>query len=426
MSLRDLIKYTQDYFTNTNDMHDDIRAQIVEQLERATMGDKEAKEFLAGQLRAKLTHDRITARSVYPNVTPEMSLIFRSFGQMELDAVLAQSPMIENIWITEDKPIYYTERGKIKMYDYTPSKSDLETLQNKISHIIGGSLHSKRSALSGTIPGSNLRIQMYCPPRSVRRRIIVRNPDSGHLNLRTMEMDENIRTLLRNIAKSNGSVIIAGAMDAGKTTMLRSIILEKNPDTNLLTIIEKDRELAIEDYWGNVVVELLYVEDEEFEVSFGHLFRNSTSSIALGEARYPFEAHYVLESAGRSTGFTFTTLHLKVVSPENALRTFEELVYRYRRDARDGIRKDIAENIDFFVMMTRDYETGRRYPSSIFCPTYNSATGELKANHLVYYDSNLDGGKYVWTGQKIPEEKRYLFFSQGEANIEELIQLGVW
>lgn len=342
---------------------------------------------------------------------------------MVLDAVLFQSPFIENVWIFENRPVQYTEHGVLKTYPYIPSSEEVEILQTEIAHLTGGTLHAKRSALSGEIKHTRMRIQMYCPPRSVRT-IIVRIPDQGYLTLDTMEMDEKIRELLRQIGLSKSSIAIAGGMDTGKTTLLRSLILVKDPQTNTLTVIEQVPELGIGNIWGKVVVEKTYVEEEAFEVSYGHSFRNSTRSLAVGEMRYPFEAHYVLESALRAPGFTFTSLHLKLVSPEDALRTFESLVYQYRQSDREGIRRDIAAGLDFFIMLDRNYLTGKRFVSSIFCPYFDEVTGQLKANHLVYLDE--EEKQYIWTGEKIPDEKRRLFESEPDTNVEVLSKLGVW
>lgn len=416
------IRKTKEYFTSMNEIHPEIQENIKQQLHAAAQGNQQAKEILARQLESHFVYNRWTpSASLYPNVPIYLSLIYRTFGQMVLDAVLFQSPFIENVWIFENRPVEYTEHGILKTYPYIPTSEEVEVLQNEVAHLTGGTLHAKRSALSGEIKQNRLRIQMYCPPRSIRT-IIVRIPDKGYLTLETMEMDQKIRNLLREIGRSRASIAIAGGMDTGKTTLLRSLILEKDPQTNTLTVIEQVPELGIGEIWGKVVVEKCYVEEEPFEVMYGHSFRNSTRSLAVGEMRYPFEAHYVTESALRAPGFTFTSLHLKVVSPKDAMRTFESLVYQYRKSDREGIRQDIAGGLDLFIMLEKDYHSGKRYVSSVFCPYLNDKN-QLDAKHLVYRDKN---GNYVWTGEKIPAEKRGLFESEPDVNIDALQQLGVW
>lgn len=345
------IKLTQTYFNTMKEIDPKLHPEIKEQLKAAAHGKQEAKDFLARQLQTYLENRGYgePSESIYPNVPKHLALIFATFGQKALDAVLFQSPYIENVWIWENRPIQYLEQGKLKTYNYIPTTQEMEVLLTDLAHISGGTIHQKRSALAGTFPEKNLRLQMYTSPRSART-VIARKHDTGYFTLDTLEMDEKIRAVLKEIAKSNSSIVIAGGQETGKTTLLRAMILQKNPLTNSLTVIEEIPELGISKLWGNVVVEIRYVEEERFEVSFGHAFRNTTRSIALGEARYPFEAHYVLESALRSPGFTFTTNHLKVSSPEVALRTYENLVYLYRKDNRFGIRQDIADGLDFFIM----------------------------------------------------------------------------
>lgn len=418
------ITKTKEYFTTLKEIDPKLHDEIKEQLHAAARGKEEAKDFLARQLQTYFTNrNEKPAESLYPNVPEFLSLIYATFGQKALDAVMFQSPYIENIWIFENRPIQYLEHGILKTYNYIPSSDEMDVLLNDLAHISGGTIHQKRTALSGDFKERRLRLQMYTRPRSART-VIVRKHDSGFLTLDTLEMDPNIRALLKQIAASNSSMNIAGGQETGKTTLLRAMILNKNPDINSLTVIEETPELGISELWGKVVVEMRYVEEEKFEVSFGHAFRNTTRSIAMGETRYPFEAHYVLESALRSPGFTFTTLHLKISSPETAMRTFENLVYQYRGDNRVGIRQDIDEGIDFFIMLAKNYESGKRYVANIFCPVYDAQSETLKASLLVYYDEQKQS--YIWTGNKIPEKKKPLFLSEPGVNVDELIRLGVW
>ncbi|WP_436712973.1 hypothetical protein [Brevibacillus formosus] len=418
------IDKTKSYFTTLSEIDSKIQDEIKHQLHAASRGESEAKDFLARQLTTYFSNNNEKpTESLYPNVPVELSFIFATFGQKALDAVMYQSPYIENIWIFENRPIQYLEHGLLKTYDYVPSTQEMDVLLNDLAHICGGTIHQKRSALSGDFSERRLRLQMYTKPRSART-VIARKGDSGYLTLDTIEMDEKVRTFLKEISRSNCSVLFAGGQETGKTTLQRATILEKDPDTNTLTVIEQTPELKISEFWGKVVVETCYVEEEPFEVSFGNAFRNTTRSIAVGEARYPFEAHYVLESALRSPGFTFSTLHLKVSSPEIAMRTYENLVYQYRKDDRIGIREDIADGIDFFYMLDKDYQTGHRYVSCIFNPRFDKESEKLYANTLVYFDKG--NGTYKWTGNKIPEEKRSLFLSEPNVNVDELVRLGVW
>lgn len=417
------IDKTRTYFTTLNEIDKKIQDEIKQQLDAAARGESEAKDFLARQLQTYfLTNNEKPTESVYPNVPVELSLIFATFGQKALDAIMYQSPYIENIWIWENRPIQYLEQGLLKTYDYIPSTQEMEVLLTDLSHICGGTIHQKRSALSGDFPERRLRLQMYTKPRSDRT-VIARKGDSGYFTLDTIGMNEQIRKFLKGIARSNCSVLFAGGQETGKTTLQRATVLEKDPDINTLTVIEQTPELKISEFWGKVVIEICYVEEEPFENSFGHAFRNTTRSIVVGEARYPFEAHYVLESALRSPGFTFSTLHLKVSTPEIAMRTLENLVYQHRKSDRIGIREDIADGIDFFYMLSKNYQTGERYISQIFSPRFDKASEKLYAETYVYFDQQSG---YVWTGNKIPEEKRHLFLSEPNVNIQELEELGVW
>ncbi|WP_419879636.1 ATPase, T2SS/T4P/T4SS family [Brevibacillus centrosporus] len=418
------IDKTKEYFTSMKEIDPKLQEEVKQQLQAAAQGKQEAKDFLARQLQTYFTNRKeIPTETLYPNVPIFLSLIFHTFGQKALDAMMFQSPYIENVWIWENRPIQYLEHGILKTYDYVPTSDELEVLLNDLAHISGGTIHQKRSVLSGDFAERRLRLQMYTRPRSART-VIARKDDSGYFTLDTLEMDDRVRKLLKQIAASNSSISIAGGQETGKTTLMRALILEKDPDTNSLTVIEQTPELKLSERWGKVVVEIRYVEEEPFEVTFGHAFRNTTRSIAVGEARYPFEAHYVIESGLRSPGFTFATLHLKVSSPDVAMRTFENLVYQYRKDDRIGIRQDIADGIDFFLMLSKNYRTGKRYISSIFCPRFDPVTEKLQSSHLVYYDEQEN--EYVWTGKKIPEEKRSLFLTEPKVDIDVLTQLGVW
>lgn len=418
------IEKTRQYFTSLKDIRVELHEEIKRQLKEASQGDHAAKEFLARQLESYFDFlGEKPTESLYPNVPVYLSLIYNTFGQKALDAVLFQSPFIENIWIFENRPIIFEEHGQLKIYEYIPDSEEMDVLLNSLAHISGGTIHQKRTALAGNFEGQRLRLQMYTRPRTART-VIVRKHDDGFLTLDTMHMDEKVRALLKEIARSNASIIIAGGMNTGKTTLLRSMVVEKDPDTNTLTVIESVPELGIAQIWGKVVVEKQYVEEEPYEVSFGHAFRNATRSLAQGEARYPFEAHYVLESALRAPGFTFSTLHLKLVSPEQALRTFEGLVYQYRQSDRREIRLDIRDGIDFFVMLEKDYVSGKRYVSSIFCPEYEEEKDKLVAKHLVKFDEQK--GTYVWTGNKIPTERHRQFLSSHQVNLDVLMGLGVW
>lgn len=418
------IEFTRNYFAKMDDIKDELKPEIKRQIKAAASGDHTAKQFLALQLEAHFQYHKIELKEpLYPNVPVYLSYIYKTYGQLHLDAVLLQSPYIENIWIYENRPIEYKEKGILKSYNYIPSSEEMDTLLSDLAHLSGGSIHQKRPSLSGDLQKFNARIQMYTVPLS-KRSVTVRRHDKGGMTLRTMKMDEDVRSLLIQIALSNASSIVAGGMDVGKTTLVRAMIIEKNPDTNTLTTIEQIPELRIDEHWGRVVTPMYYVEGMPYETLFGLAFRNGTRSLAQGESRYGFEAFYVLESALRAPGFTITSVHIKLVSERQAMRTFEGLVAQYRNEDRKGIRQNISDGIEFFIMQEMNYTTGERYPSSIFCPVFNEETEELDAVTLVYFDK--ENGVYKWTGEKIPESKRNAFLQSPEVNIDELIRLGVW
>ncbi|MCG6197404.1 pilus assembly protein CpaF, partial [Anoxybacillus sp. LAT_38] len=111
---------------------------------------------------------------ILPHVNGYEGLLFATYGWGILDAVLHLSPWVEEVRVAAGRPVAYIEQGRKKSLPYTPTWTEVETLQQKLTNAAGLSFHEKKPRLSGYLDSLKARLTMFTFPYSRVPTIIVR------------------------------------------------------------------------------------------------------------------------------------------------------------------------------------------------------------------------------------------------------------
>ncbi len=176
-------------------------------------------------------------------------------------------------------------------------------------------------------------------------------------------------SFLRACVLARQNVVISGATNSGKTTLMRAMLAETPPFETIVTI-EDSQELELDKFVQPDVAVLQMLEqqaniDGHGEVSSSFLFRSSLrmrpDRTVVGESRGPVVLEF-LQAINSGQDGAMTTLH--ATGPQ-------AMVTRMVRCA-DGeashaaVVADIRTGLDFVVQIDRNEDSGKRYLSGIY------------------------------------------------------------
>ncbi len=187
------------------------------------------------------------------------------------------------------------------------------------------------------------------------------------VQLGSLSLDE--AAFLRACVLSRQNVVISGATNSGKTTLMRSMLAETPPFETIVTI-EDSQELELNKFVGPEVAVFQMLEqqaniDGHGAVSSSFLFRSSLrmrpDRTVVGESRGPVVLEF-LQAINSGQDGAMTTLH--ATGPQ-------AMVTRMVRCAdgeasHEAVVADIRTGLDFVVQVDRNEVTGKRYLTGIY------------------------------------------------------------
>lgn len=247
----------------------------------------------------------------------------RTLGLGPLETLLADDEVIE-ITVTAPESIVIRRENHTLLWPQT--FRDREHLRRTIETLalrMGRSLNYDHPALDMRLPDPPMRLHaslfgLHGPVFALRRGR--RTSFSMDYMVRTRVLDEDMAAFLRNLVRIPVSIIFAGVVGTGKTTVLETVtgvLREEHPD-RIVMICEDTVEIAIED--PQVLHQTLAAlpgHEHRLTDLVHHALRCNTQLLVVGEVRSSAEAHALLYAASSMTA-TYTTLHGR--APREALQ----------------------------------------------------------------------------------------------------------
>lgn len=334
-------------------------------------GDDERQMTLAvvGQVVADHMADQISAGHTLPGTDVDEQLITALdaaiYGAGELQELL-DDPDIENIdingcdevWIT-----YADARGKVRGRPIAGTDEDLVAIVQSLASFAGLNARPFTRAtpeLDLRLPdGSRLSAVMAAAERpfvSVRRN---RFPQMFlHTLVGVGSVDEQLAAFLGAAVRARMNVMVAGATDAGKTTLLRALINCIEPDERLI-VVERALELGLRrhpELHPDVVEleEVLADADGQGGLSIGQLVRrtrrHNPSRVIVGEVLGP-EVVEMLSAMSQGNNGSLSTIHAR--SAQDVFGKLATYGAQYEHLPFEVTYALIAASIDYIVYIEK-------------------------------------------------------------------------
>lgn len=257
--------------------------------------------------------------------------------------------------------VYYEQKG---LFDFEPGLKDDDQILRIIYALAGAAqIEIDEHFLEGTFTiGDDLRVSVSLPPLSVNGPIfnLIRLPKNNKVTWEKLVewkgCSEEQSQLLQKMMADDTSIIVAGSVGGGKTT-LANLLFQSVPEGFRTITIERVPELIVERK-RCARLQLPYGTD----LKMSDLVRKA----AVMRADY-----LVLNELMREEAYEFINLlrdghsGMGVMSAANAFDAIKRLessiLASGKMNRLEDIRYSISQAFEYIVFQTRDQDSGRRY-----------------------------------------------------------------
>jgi len=361
--------------------------------------EQRALSFIQQVVRQHM-HDELAAGHVLPNAAYDqrlMGAVFAAMYQAGQLQELLEDDQVENIDINGCDEVWVTyadARGKQRGRPVANSDEDLIDLVQNLASYAG--LNPRPFSLAH--PSLNLRLHdgsrlsalmvaSERPSVSIRRNRYPQMFLDKLVELGTI--DEQLAAFLRAAVLARHNIMVAGATDAGKTTLLRALINVVPPEERLV-VIEQSLELGLRrnnpdlhpdcTEWEEVQADA----DGKGGVSLDELVRRSKrqnpSRVIMGEILGP-EVLEVLNAMSQGNNGSLSTIHARSARDVFDMLTGHAAVYQGVQA--QAMQYRITSAIDFVVFAEKNRRLGgRRCVTQVL--EVNGLAGDRPATSMLF------------------------------------------
>lgn len=333
----------------------------------AMAGSPAAEAAVVGWIQDILREtDLISEMPARPETGEAAQAAFDFLFGLDVLGPLYRAPGVEEIRVNRFDRIFY-QQGGVNRRAPGLRFSDEAALENLLRRLI---LHDGRS-ISRSEPvvesqrEDGARVTATVPPFSKHATLILRKHGTIELSEETLiaagTVNRPLIRLLAALVAGRANILISGATDTGKTSLLRFLVRYFNPRLRIVTL-ETRFELNLADHYPDRdIVALQEVDGRiDMQTAFRHILRYTPNVIIVGEARGG-EADEMVKACLRGHDGTMGTVHTSGV--EEAIRGLARMiVIEGRKQVPLDVQElEVAEAFDVVVQMRADPErTGRR------------------------------------------------------------------
>lgn len=375
------------------------------------MSDADERQ-LAMSLEAQVVSEHMQAQALagreLPDRAVDMKLMIAIdaaiYGAGEMQELL-DDDLVENININGADEVWVTyadDRGKVRGRPVAASDEDL------IDIVQGLAAYSSFNARPFTRAHPELDLRLHDGSRlsavissTERPAVSIRRNRFPQMFLPTLvelgTIDEQLANFLQAAVRSRANIVVAGATDAGKTTLLRALINCIDPIERLVTV-ERAIELGLRRHpkLHPDVVELEEVlpdSDGNGGLTIAQLVRRTRrmdpSRVIVGEVLGP-EVLEMLSAMSQGNNGSLSTIHSR-----NAREVFQRLAtYAAQHEHLDWAVTNalVAAAIDFVVFIQKNPKLGGiRCVTEVLEVEPHAGTGKDVAASRIFVPSPVDG-----------------------------------
>lgn len=259
-----------------------------------------------------------------------------------------------DIYIRGHETILVKEKGIIKKAAGKKFENlkKLETAVNIIARKLGVQLDESNPILD-TRFDTGERINVVIPPITLRPLVTIRKFINRYFEEQELisagMIDSAGIEMLKFFVRLKKKIIVSGAPNSGKTTILNLICKNINEDQGTVISVEDTREIKIESpLWESLIPNPKDNErsrGEKFRQVLMNILRMDTDILIIGEIRGA-EITNMVTSFNTGTG-GMATIHAN--NAESTLSRMEALMKSHSNMREDAIRQLLSENIDIIV-----------------------------------------------------------------------------
>ncbi|WP_084242417.1 ATPase, T2SS/T4P/T4SS family [Planomicrobium okeanokoites] len=231
------------------------------------------------------------------------------------------------------------------------------------------------------------RITLTIPPRTlyptiVFRRFIVNNFSFEEQVRRGTIAKEDV-PLFKTLARIRANTVIAGGVESGKSTMLKTFYAER-PDDLVALMIETHPETFLKRDFPERLVHEFSVVDDDIRSVLKTILRFDHDYVIMQEVR-GVEAEAAIEGASRGTSGLLMTYH--VTEPSKVCEQLAQHildVYPSRRYINEVRR--VAQTLQLGVTM-KTFPGNHKRVTSVFEVIYDYDTDSARISYLMKYDA---------------------------------------
>jgi flagellar protein FlaI len=331
--------------------------------------------------------------------------IQRNFvGLNELEPLM-QDPYIEDISCDGvGIPIYVIHRryGSIKTDIAFADAKKLKEFVVKLAERCGRFISYAEPLLDGTLPDGSRVQATYASDVTTRGpsitiRKFVQEPFSPIDLLNKKTVNSDTLAYLWMAVENGASILIAGGVGTGKTTMLNSLLMFVPNEAKIISI-EDTRELNLShENWVPSVTRVGFAKGYGEVTMFDLLkeaFRQTPDYVIVGEVR-GVEAYVMFQ--GMASGIpAMGTMHAGRV---------EDVVYRLQTPP-ISLSPALIDTLDLVLIMIHTREKGeaaRRMKEIVEIESVDQTSGKARTNQVYHWDANEDTYEYNGTSYFLQE-----------------------
>jgi flagellar protein FlaI len=323
--------------------------------------------------------------------------IQRNFvGINELEPLM-QDPYIEDISCDGvNIPIYIVHRryGSIKTNIIFTESKKLKEFVVKLAERSGRFISYAEPLLDGTLPdGSRIQatfatdVTTRGPSITIRK--FVQEPYSPIDLLNKKSVSTEILAYLWLAVENGASILIAGGVGTGKTTLLNSLLIFVPNELKIISI-EDTRELNLpHENWVPSVTRVGFAKGYGEVTMFDLLkeaFRQTPNYVVVGEVRGA-EAYVMFQ--GMASGIpAMGTMHAGRV---------EDVIYRLQTPP-ISLSPALIDTLDFVIIMIHTREKGesaRRMKEIVEIESVDPVSGKARTNQVYHWSASEDAFEYT-------------------------------
>lgn len=299
-------------------------SEWIDLFEEAKSGVPGAYEQCLSIIQQILREQKITVQG-HDHYDAAVSMYNTYYGLGELTA-LYQDPEIHEIRITPKGQVYVIRNGQLEFVDIHYSNTEVENLINRLKPIddVGVSLDESNPTMELVRPDGS-RLTALGRPVTEGFCFALRKP--GNLDaqdlMRLQTLDERVSKMLSLFTKGRRNMLICGGVNSGKTTLLRMIASQLNPDLSI-RVLDIDNELKLAQLYPDREIWELEAHPEvgaDMKTLFTKILRITPDVIIVPEFRGLGEVWVTIEACTRGHDGSMATAHFSSFSsPEEAIR----------------------------------------------------------------------------------------------------------